>query len=77
MFLVDVPTPKPVLPWSGGKQEQGGYKDGEKHGEWTEWYDNEHIKSHGNYDLGIMNGYWTFYHTNGIKEKEGNYHLHK
>ena len=71
IILVDVPDPEPDLPWSGGKQEQGGYKDGEKHGVWTEWYDNEHIKSHGNYDSGIMNGHWTFFHKNGIKEKEG------
>ena len=71
IILVEVPDPEPVLPWSGGKQEQGGYKDGEKHGQWTEWYDNEHIKSHGTYNIGIMDGQWTFYHRNGVKEKEG------
>ena len=54
IILVDVPDPEPVLPWSGGKQEQGGYKDGEKHGQWTEWYDNEHIKSHGTYNIGCL-----------------------
>ena len=32
IILVEVPDPEPVLPWSGGKQEQGGYKDGKKHG---------------------------------------------
>ena len=53
------------------KQEQGGYKEGKKHGQWTEWYDNEHIKSHGEYNLGTMIGHWTFYYKNGIKEKEG------
>ena len=60
-----------MKPWSGGKQEQGGYKEGKKHGKWTEWYDNEHIKSHGEYNLGTMIGHWTFYYENGIKEKEG------
>ena len=71
IFIVDVPIPEPKKPWSGGKQEQGGYKEGEKHGQWTEWYDNEHIKSHGQYDLGTMIGHWIFYYKNGIKEKEG------
>ena len=47
ILIVDVPVPEPKKPWSGGKQEQGGYKEGKKHGQWTEWYDNEHIKSHG------------------------------
>ena len=71
ILIVDVPVPEPKKPWSGGKQEQGGYKEGKKHGQWTEWYDNEHIKSHGEYNLGTMIGHWTFYYTNGIKEKEG------
>jgi antitoxin component YwqK of YwqJK toxin-antitoxin module len=71
IIIVNIPEPEDTLPWSGGKQEQGGYKDGKKHGQWTEWYDNEHVKSHGNYDNGIMNGQWTFFHKNGIKEKEG------
>jgi len=72
IILVDVPEPEPDLPWSGGKQEQGGYKNGKMHGQWTEWHDNEHVKSHGNYDSGIMNGHWTFFYQNGTKEKEGN-----
>ena len=71
IIIVDVPLPEPKKPWSGGKQEQGGFKEGKKHGQWTEWYDNEHIKSHGEYDLGTMVGHWTFYYENGIKEKEG------
>ena len=72
ILIVDVPVPEPKKPWSGGKEEQGGYKNGEKHGLWTEWYDNENVKSHGTYDQGIMNGKWTFYFENGVKEKEGN-----
>ena len=40
IILVDVPQPDPKMPWSGGKQEQGGYKEGKKHGKWTEGYDN-------------------------------------
>ena len=72
ILVVDIPVPEPKRPWSGGKEEQGGYKNGKKHGLWTEWYDNENIKSHGTYELGIMNKKWTFYYDNGIKEKEGN-----
>ena len=73
ILIVDVPVPEPKKPWSGGKEEQGGYKNGEKHGLWTEWYDNENVKSRGTYDEGIMNGKWTFYFENGVKEKEGTF----
>ena len=54
IILVDVHEPEQKVPLSGGKQEQGGFKGGQKHGDWTEWYDNEHIKSHGTYNEGIM-----------------------
>nr|MCS5651043.1 hypothetical protein [Candidatus Neomarinimicrobiota bacterium] len=71
VVLVDVPDPEPDLPWSGGKEEQGAWKNGKKHGFWTFWYDNQQIKSQGTYENGIMNGQWIFYYENGAKEKDG------
>ena len=80
---MDVPDPEPILPWSGGKQEQGGYKDGEKHGQWTEWYENGQKKVIKNYidyidvseKKSLLHGKWIEYYENGQIRKEANYEV--
>ena len=41
------------------------YKNGQKHGSWTWWYDNGQKKYQGNYDNGKKSGEWFEWESNG------------
>ena len=57
----------------GEKDFEGSYKDGEKDGLWTDWYENGQKKSERNYKYGFDIGSWTSWYENGQKKSEGNY----
>ena len=57
----------------GEKDFEGSYKDGEKDGLWTDWYENGQKKYERNYKYGFDIGSWTSWYDNGQKKSEGNY----
>lgn len=57
--------------------EYGEYKDNEKSGKWTEYFENGNIRSEVTYLRGEPNGYVRLYYDNGKLKEEGvwqNYH---
>jgi len=65
---------------SGNRRYQGVYKDGQKYGLWTEWYDNEgnDLESEGEFaindnGMSMKTGIWTTWHRSGFLESEGEY----
>jgi len=48
---------------------QGFIIDGERDGQWSEWYSNGQLKLKGNYSTGILNGVWNYYCEHGYKER--------
>ena len=57
----------------GEKDFEGSYKDGEKDGLWTDWYENGQKKSERNYKYGFDIGSWTAWYQNGQKKSEVKY----
>ncbi|SVC40552.1 uncharacterized protein METZ01_LOCUS293406, partial [marine metagenome] len=57
----------------GEKDFEGSYKDGEKDGLWTDWYENGQKKYERNYKYGFDIGSWTSWYDNGQKKSEGSY----
>jgi len=55
----------------GAKYLEGHYKNGERNGTWTAWYQNGNVWSTGKYKKGIENGKKTVYHENGQQYYEG------
>ena len=57
----------------GTKEFEGSYKDGEKDGLWTEWYENGQKEIERTYKDGKEDGLRTWWYENGQKESEWNY----
>ena len=56
---------------NGQKESEIKYKDGERDGKWTWWYENGQKRSVNNYKNGERDGKWTHWHKNGhIKYEE-------
>jgi antitoxin component YwqK of YwqJK toxin-antitoxin module len=58
---------------NGSKQQEGTYKNEERHGSWTYWYDNGNIWSKGEFKNGKSEGIRQVYHPNGKLYYEGEY----
>jgi len=52
---------------------EGGYKDGEREGEWKSWYDNGNLWSVGTFKAGVSVGETKTYHENGSLNYSGAY----
>tara|TARA_B100001245_G_C22625114_1_gene308199 strand:+ start:9 stop:590 length:582 start_codon:yes stop_codon:yes gene_type:complete len=57
----------------GEKDFEGSYKDGQKDGLWTVWYENGQKKSEGTYKNGEADGLVTWWYENGQKKSENNF----
>ena len=58
---------------NGQKKYEGTWKDGEKEGLETKWYENGQMKIEVTYKDGIEDGLQTYWYENGQKESEGTY----
>ena len=58
---------------NGEKKYEWNYKDGERDGLWTGWYENGQKEEEGTYKDGEWNGLWTWWYSNGQKKAEGTY----
>jgi hypothetical protein len=64
----------PSTVWYGrGKKAkaEGQYRDGKRHGKWTDWHKNGMKRSESEYRDGKKHGKWIAWHVNGQKEQEG------
>jgi antitoxin component YwqK of YwqJK toxin-antitoxin module len=52
------------------EKSEGNYKDWEKDGLYTEWYENGKKEGKGNTKDGELDGLWTFWYENGKKATE-------
>lgn len=60
--------------WPGGKKKrEGEYRDGQRQGLWTSWYDDGQTESIGSYKEGKSHGHSVVYYPNGKKQEEGEY----
>ena len=57
---------------NGNKKLEGSYKNGEKNGKWTVWYENGQKGSEITYKNGKLDELWTQWNENGQKETERN-----
>ena len=55
------------------KVEEGKYVDGQKEGEWMEYYPSGAVKSKGNYSAGKKTGKWGMYDEKGVETGEAIY----
>ena len=58
---------------SGNLKYKRFYQNGNAHGKWSHFYDNENIWIEGYYNNGIKVGLWTTYHKNGQGWTKGSY----
>ena len=65
-------TEKHIEYYPNGKKkaEDGGYKDGQPDGKWTEWYEDGQKKGEINFKDGYLDGLQTFWYENGQKYLE-------
>ena len=52
---------------------EGTFKNDERTGAWTEWYDNGTKEAEGTYKNGERTGAWTYWHENGKVASKGSY----
>ena len=57
----------------GEKEFEGSYREGEKEGLYTKWYENGQKELEGNYKDGKKEGIETEWYENGQKKSEGTY----
>ena len=57
----------------GGKEFEGSYKDGKRHGLWTEWRKSGEKLREETYNYGKEDGLWTWWYQNGQKQIEETY----
>jgi antitoxin component YwqK of YwqJK toxin-antitoxin module len=65
-----------VDPFTGrlkGRYVEATFKDGKKHGLYTEWFNNGQKYIEENYKNGMKDGPYTNWYENGQKKSEGNY----
>ncbi|HPG73478.1 MAG TPA: hypothetical protein PLM49_04240 [Bacteroidales bacterium] len=58
---------------SGQRKMEGPYLEGNRHGKWMAWYENDTVWSVGYYKQGKRHGLSAVYHPNGIKFYDKNY----
>ena len=58
---------------NGQKLEKGNYKDENKNGLWTYWYENGQREMEGFYKDGWKDGLWTYYTEDGSVKKVKEY----
>ena len=54
----------------GGLQSEGNYKNGQKEGKWTEYYEGGKPSEQGSYIKNVKSGMWDFWDKYGVKIKE-------
>jgi len=55
------------------KKEYAQIKDGQRHGKYQSWYENQQVKLDGEYKQGKRDGEWIEYYDNGQIKTKGNY----
>lgn len=58
---------------NGVRRLVGYYKDGERHGKWNSWHENEQLWSVARYSNGQLEGKQTVYYPSGQKHYEGTF----
>ena len=77
MYEVNSKTPftgTAVIYYENGQTaEEGEYREGKQHGNWTAWHENGQKAREGEYHDGERHGNWTAWYENGQKALEGEY----
>ena len=64
----------PFARWQGGKLvELGGYRRGERDGEWKLFYPGGALRSAGRYRAGKRHGPWSEWYESGVQQSDGRY----
>ena len=53
--------------------KQGSFKDGQREGYWSNYYENGQLKLKGKYKNGVAEGEWVYYYDNGQLSSKGDY----